>query len=76
MNLYNVILDCKDKEDTFFWSCEVTSDKEQNIQSLLNESEELCNLEYIVDEIELLERNSSLLVPKILEFSGKAYYEK
>ena len=54
----------------------MTSDKEQNIQSLLNESEELCNLEYIVDEIELLERNSSLLVPKILEFSGKAYYEK
>lgn len=76
MNLYNVILDCEDGNNTFFWSCEVTSEKEQNIQSLLDANKELSKLNYVVDEIELLETNCSSQISEVIEFSGKAYYRK
>ena len=76
LDLYVVMLDCKEDNKTFFINCDSLVNHEEEIAPLLESISELNDITYQIEDVDLKRRNKAKGEARIVGFSGRAYYEE
>lgn len=75
LDLFVVLLDCKEDNKTFFLNCDVLVHREDEIADLLESTSELNDITYQIEDVDLKRRNKAKGEERIISFSGRAYYK-